>query len=161
MAQAALDFSLPNVGPGRDPLPFRTVAADNDFVVLFLQRDHYCTNCRNQVQDIAAHYDAFRERNAEVISIVPEPKDRVASWQAAYDLPFPILADPDASVGDQLDQPVRFGVLGNLSDFFGRMPSVIIVDCRGSPEIVWTHRGRSTFDRPSIDEILSQFDSRA
>jgi len=45
--------------------------------------------------------------------------------------PYPLLADPDAAVGDAYDQPIRFGILGDLSDFFGRMPAVVIVDRRG------------------------------
>nr|WP_265110654.1 hypothetical protein [Halosolutus halophilus] len=39
------------------------------------------------------------------------------------------------------------------------MPAVVIVDRRGEePEIAATHRGRSTFDRPEIDELLAELD---
>jgi len=63
--------------------------------------------------------------------LIPEPVERVESWQASYDLPYPLLADPEAEV--------------------------VIVDRRGSePEIAYVHQGRSTFDRPDIEELLAE-----
>jgi peroxiredoxin Q/BCP len=151
-------FELDNVGPGPDPLSLSALAEEADAVVVLLQRDHYCTNCRQQVQSVAKRYDEFRERNAEVVSVVPEPRERVAEWQSSYDLPFPLLADPDATAGETYDQPVRFGFLGDLFDFVGRMPEAVIVDLRGEPTVSWSHAGKSTFDRPSIDDLLDRLD---
>jgi peroxiredoxin Q/BCP len=154
------EFSLANAGVGPDPFSLSALSGDVAFVVVCFQRDHYCTNCRQQVQDLAQRYDEFRDRDAEVVSIVPEPLSEVEAWQDSYDLPYPLLADPDATVGDAYDQPVRFGVLGSVSDFLGRMPAVVIVDRRGAdPEIAYVHRGSSTFDRPAIDDLLVELDT--
>lgn len=160
MNDEVADFSLPNVGTGPDPLSLASLPEGTEFVVLFLQRDHRCTNCRKQVQSLAERINEFHDRGAEVVSIVPEPVERVEKWQSRYDLPYPLLADPDAAVGEAYDQPVRFGVLGDLSDFLGRMPEVVIVDRRdGPPKVAFVHRGRSTFDRPEIDELLAELDA--
>ena len=159
MTARVVDFSLPNVAAGADPFSLDTLPDDVEFVLLFFQRDHYCPNCHNQVQELADRIDAFHERNVEVVSIVPEPIERVEKWQERYDLPFPLLADPDASVGDAYGQPVRFGILGDLSDFFGRMPAIVGIDRSGEqPAVVYTHSGRSTFDRPDIDAVLAELD---
>jgi peroxiredoxin Q/BCP len=156
---AAPDFSLPNVGPGPDPCSLAALAEGHDFVLVLLQRDYHCIKCRQQVQAVADAYDGFRERGCEVVSVVPEPREQVARWQADYDLPYPLLADPDTSAGDAYDQPVRFGILGQFSDFFGRMPEAVLVDCRGeAPTVAWSHAGRSTFDRPSVDDLLTRVD---
>jgi peroxiredoxin Q/BCP len=153
----ATAFSLRNVGAGPDP--FSLVDVDADFAVVCFQRDYHCTNCRKQVQALADQYDAFRERDAEVLSIVPEPPERLREWQEQYDLPYPLLADPEATVGDAYDQPVRFGFLGQLSDFLGRMPTVVVLDLRGEdPEVVYEQRGSSTFDRPDIADLLAALD---
>lgn len=155
-AQATVDFSLPNVGPGPDPLELSEFVTEHDFVVVYLQRDHLCTNCRKQVQQVADRYDEFRDRNAAVISIVPEPRQKVQSWQDSYALPYPLLADPDAAAGEAFDQPVRFGFLGDLSDFLGRMPEVVVVtEGTDGPDVVWSYAGRSTFDRPSVEDVLA------
>lgn len=159
MTERVQDFSLPNVAVGPDPFSLSDLPEDVSFAVIFLQRDHYCTNCRKQVQQLADRVGEFRERDAEIVSIVPEPIDRVEKWQERYDLPYPLLADPQTEAGDAYDQPVRFGILGRFSDFFGRMPEVVVVDRRGTePQIAYVHRGSSTFDRPDIDEILAQLD---
>jgi peroxiredoxin Q/BCP len=159
MTEQVQDFSLPNVSVGPNPFSLSALSEDVSFVVLFFQRDYYCTNCRKQVQQLADRIDEFRERNAEVVSIVPEPVERVEQWQETYDLPYPLLADPNTEAGDAYDQPVRFGLLGRFSDFFGRMPEVVIIDRRSTePKIVYVHRGSSTFDRPEIDEILDEID---
>jgi peroxiredoxin Q/BCP len=152
-------FELPNVGTGPDPFSLSSLPEDVSFAVLFFQRDHYCTNCRQQVQDVDARIEEFHDRDAEVVSIVPEAKERVAGWQEEYDLSFPLLADAEAEVGTAYDQPVRFGVLGRFSDFLGRMPEVVIVDRRGDePEIAYVYRGSSTFDRPDLNDLLAELD---
>lgn len=159
MPQSFVDFSLPNLGAGPEPFSVGSLPADTDFVLLCFQRDYHCTNCRKQVQALAEEYDAFRARDAEVVSIVPEPPERVAEWQTEYGLPFPLLADPDAAVGDAYDQPVRFGFLGDWSDFIGRMPAIVVLDRRGEePTVAAVHRSRSTFDRPSVEELLEELD---
>ena len=158
-SQEVAEFSLPNVADGPDPFSLSALPDDVEFVVLFFQRDHYCTNCRKQVQQLAERIDEFRDRDAAVVSIVPEPVERVESWQESYDLPFPLLADPEIEAGEAYDQPVRFGILGRFSDFFGRMPEVVIVDRRGEdPTVEYVHKGSSTFDRPEIDDLLAELD---
>lgn len=159
MTNQVPDFSLPNVAVGPDPFTLSEFPEDIPFIVLFFQRDHYCTNCRKQVQQLAERIEEFRDRDAEVVSIVPETVERVEKWQETYTLPYPLLADPNAKAGDAYDQPVRFGVLGRFSDFFGRMPEVVILDRRGAePTVAYVHKGSSTFDRPEIDEILAELD---
>jgi peroxiredoxin Q/BCP len=156
----APDLSLPNVGPGPDPFSLATLPADVSFVLLLFQRDHYCTNCRSQVRTVADSVDAFRDRDTEVVSILPEPVERAREWQARYDLPYPLLADPDAAAAEAYGQPVRFGPLGRFSDFLGRMPQAVIVDRRTDPPTVaYRHRGRSTFDRPAVEDLLAELDS--
>jgi peroxiredoxin Q/BCP len=155
----ATSFELPNVGAGPDPLSFGPLTDEHDFVLLLFQRDYHCGNCRNQVQAMAAHYDEFTDRNTEVVSIVPEPAERIADWQDEYDLPYPLCADPDKRVSDDYDQPVRFGVLGALSDLLGRMPMAVLLDCRESePTVVYTHEGSSTWDRPEMAELFGAID---
>lgn len=176
MAIEDLDISLtlPNVGPGPDPLRLGDLVAAgaapdpttgesepaHEFVLILLQRDFHCTNCRRQVQAVADRYEEFRERGTEVISIVPEPRERVREWQTTYELPYPLCADPDAEAGEVFDQPVRFGPLGRLSDLLGRMPVAIILDVRNPEqiEIAYSHRGSSTWDRPDVDDLLSVLD---
>lgn len=156
--QPAPEFELPNAGAGPDPCSLSELARAHDFVVLSFQRDHHCTNCRKQVNEVANHVTSFRARDAVPVSILPEPRERADQWQEWYDLPYPLLADPETEVADDYGQTVRFGFLGEYSDFLGRMPQIVVVDARDDPRIAWTHSGRSTFDRPSTREVLEAID---
>lgn len=176
MTSTEVDFVLPNVGPGPDPLRLSDLAdavepadpttgdgADPayDAVVVLLQRDHHCGNCRRQVRAVADRYDEFRDRRAEVVSVVPEPRETVESWQASYELPFPLCADPETVAAETFEQPVRFGPLGRLSDLLGRMPAAIVLDARdpGDVAVAYVHRGASTWDRPDVDDLLAELDA--
>ncbi|WP_253738603.1 peroxiredoxin family protein [Halohasta salina] len=154
-----LSVELANGGVGPDPL--RLDALETAFVVVLFQRDHLCGNCREQVQEIAARYAEFRERNTAVVSVLPESKERAAEWAASYDLPFPVVADPDSAVADRFGQPVRFGFLGELHDLLGRMPLAVIIDLRGDePRLVYSHVGNSPSDRPTVEGLLLELDHR-
>ncbi|OYR52669.1 peroxiredoxin [Halorubrum sp. Ea8] len=158
-AERVPDFELPNVATGPDPFSLSAVAGDPDVdaVVLLFQRDYHCGNCRNQVQAIAERYDEFAALNATVASVLPEPVDRAREWQASYDLPFALLADPDTDVSDAYDQPVRFGILGSLHDLVGRMPVATVLDVRsGEPIVAYTYEGRMPADRPEPDDLLDE-----
>ena len=154
-----LSFELANGGVGPDPL--RLDALEAAFVVLLFQRDHLCGSCREQVQEIAARYAEFRERNAAVVSVLPESKERAAEWAASYDLPFPVVADPESETADRFGQPVRFGFLGELHDLLGRMPLVVIIDRRADePRLVYSHVGNAPSDRPTIEGLLLELDHK-
>jgi peroxiredoxin Q/BCP len=158
-ADAVPDFELPNAGAGPDPFALSAAAADHDTdaIVLLFQRDYHCGNCRKQVQAIADRYDEFEALNATVVSVLPEPPDRARSWQESYDLPFPLLADPEADVSDAYDQPVRFGILGSLHDLVGRMPVALVLNVRaGEPAVAYTYEGRMPADRPEIEDLLAE-----
>jgi peroxiredoxin Q/BCP len=151
-----------NVGTGSSPISLGRLAARDDIeaIVLLLQRDYHCRQCRQQVQDVAARYDEFQAENAVVVSVLPEPADRARNWQDSYDLPFPLLADPQAEVGESVDQPTRFGRLGQAFDLVGRMPEAIVFDTTDNDlEAVFIHKGTSPGDRPSIEELLEYVQS--
>ena len=152
-------FELENAGAGQSPFNLEDTLSNGgvDALALLLQRDYHCPRCRQQVQDVAARYDEFEAEKALVVSVLPESVDRARKWQDSYDLPFPLLADPTKEVSDDLDQPSRFSVLGNLHDMIGRIPEALVIDVRGDdPTVTYVHKGSSPSDRPTIDELLDE-----
>ncbi|MFB6221955.1 MAG: GNAT family N-acetyltransferase [Halolamina sp.] len=152
--------ALPNVGPGPDPFSLSELEAD--FAVLLLHRDFYCGECRQQVRRVKSRYEEFEDRDAEVVSVLPEDRDTAEEWQKQYHLPFPVVADADKQLGARFDQPTRYGLFGRLHDIIGRMPATVVLDLRWSdPMETYAHRGDATTDRPRIDDLLSALDSAA
>lgn len=102
-------------------------------------------------------YDEFVKRNAEVIVVLPESREKAEGWAKRMDLPFPLLADEDAKMGDEYGQEVRFGVLGRLHDFVGRMPvALVLTKEEDDLTVAYEHNGDSYGDRPSVDELLAE-----
>lgn len=149
-----LDFSLPNPGPGPDPLSLS--ALDADVAVLLFHRDFLCGNCRKQVEAVCDRYGEFVDLNAEVVSVLPEPRDKAAEWVDYHDAPYPIVADPDSELASRYGQPVKFGPLGRRFDLLGRMPLAALVDLRRAPELLWVHAGDTPVDRPDVDDLLDE-----
>lgn len=98
-------------------------------------------------------------RNAVVLPVLPEPVDRAEEWQDQFDLPFPLLADPDKDIADRYDQPTRYGTLGKLHDLIGRLPESVILDTRADEaEVVYTYEGESPGDRPAVETLVDEID---
>ena len=154
------EFELPNVGIGPDPLSLARIGERADFAILLLLRDYHCPKCKSQVQTVAEQAQSFAELNAVVVPVLPEPRDRAAEWQESFDLPFPLLADPEKNVAEKYDQPTRFGALGQLHDMIGRMPESVILDTRDDePEVVYTYEGETPGDRPDVETLLAEVDA--
>lgn len=158
-SQPAPEFELPNVGPGPDPCTLSALAAGESFVVLLFQHDRDCAECRSQAKRAGERFQALRARDAVAVSVLPGAREDAEEWQERFELPHPLLADPDASAGDDYGQPDRLGFLGEYLPVFGRLPAVAIVDARGpEPEIGWTYRGKSTWDHASMATVLDAID---
>ncbi len=159
MAEIPFEDSLENVGPGLSSLSLSDFVDSSDFVSVFLQRDLYYTNYGDLVRTLVERIEDFRDYGAEPVANLSESAERGREWQDGYEPPYALLADPDATAGETLDQPVRFGILGDWIDFLGRMPQIAILDGgREPPDVGWTYVDRSTFDRPSVEDILEILD---
>lgn len=85
--------------------------------------------------------------------------ERAEDWQAQFDLPFPLLADPKKDVADRYDQPTQYGALGKIHDLIGRLPESVILDTRGETgEIVYTYEGESPEDRPAVEKLVEEIE---
>ncbi len=87
----APDFTLPD----QEGTPVTLSSFRGKKVVLYFYPKDNTPGCTRQACAFAAHYDAFRTADMEVIGI---SKDSVASHEKfaeKYHLPFRLLADPD------------------------------------------------------------------
>lgn len=94
-------------------------------------------------------YDDFTARNAEVLAIGPDSRERFIDFWEENNLPFPGLPDPDKQVSKIYKQEVNLFKLG-------RMPLNAIVDYKGF--IRYIHYGYSMSDIPDNDTLLDVID---
>jgi peroxiredoxin len=113
----------------------------------------FCPYCLAQAGSLAAKYDEFKSRGAEVLLVFPGPGDKAAEFakqvQSQADggkaMPYPVCVDKDCSACD------RLGIRGDLAK-----PSTFILDPSG--EVVYAYVGKSTSDRPSVKALLAELD---
>jgi peroxiredoxin len=109
--------------------------------------------CSGQTSRLIANYKEFTKRGAEVLLVIPGPKDKVDKFLAgarkeADDkaVPFPVLLDVDFQAVN------RLGIRAELAK-----PSTYILDKQG--QVRFAYVGNSITDRPSIKAMLQQLDA--
>lgn len=114
----------------------------------------FCPGCLAQVSSLAANYDEFKKRDAEVVMVFPGPTDQLPRFLAEGKVsgeagnprvPFPLALDPDLKAVDKL------GIRGQLAK-----PSTYILDKEG--HTVYAFVGETTTDRPSVKALFAQLD---
>lgn len=88
-------------------------------VVLYFYPKDNTPGCTTQACTYAEKYPAFQEKNAAVLGISKDTVRSHKNFQQKYDLPFPLLADPEREVLQAYDvvrEKVMFGkkVLGTV-----------------------------------------------
>jgi len=94
-------------------------------------------------------YDAFVERDAEVVVIGPEGKEAFADYWEKEKLPFVGLPNPEHTVLKLYGQEIKLFKMG-------RMPAQVIVDRTG--EARYVHYGHDMEDIPPNEELLALLD---
>jgi peroxiredoxin len=113
----------------------------------------FCPYCLAQAGSLAAKYDEFKSRGAEVLLVFPGPGDKAAEFakqvqsrpDTGKEMPYPVCVDKDCSACD------RLGIRGDLAK-----PSTFILDPAG--QVVYAYVGKSTSDRPSVTALLKELD---
>lgn len=144
---------------------------DDEAIVVFFYRGGWCPYCNFQVREMTEAADDFAERGVRPVAISVDQPDKAAETQAGYDIPYPVLSDPDLTVHEAFDvayqaeeeeveQLAEHGM--DIEEASGRdhntyaIPSVFVIDSDG--EVRWAHANRDYSIRPSPDQLLSVVD---
>ncbi len=102
------DFSLPATGGTK----FTLAAARKPLVLYFYPKDN-TPGCSNEAQAFAALHADFEAAGCEVAGISRDSLKSHENFRAKFDLPFPLLSDPDETVCN------LFGVI-KLKNMYGK-----------------------------------------
>jgi thioredoxin-dependent peroxiredoxin len=92
-------------------------------VVLYFYPKSDTPGCTRQACGIRDVYGEFQERGAVVLGVSSDKEEAQAKFKAKYELPFPVLADPEHEAGK------AYGVEKDDSPYFER--STFIIDANG------------------------------
>ena len=119
---------------------------DRSRVVLIFFRGRYCLICRASLRGLLAKLEDFRNSRVEVIAVGPVTPEEAK----AFDLPFPVLSDPD------LEATKKYGLVhekGLMNKDVPR-PTTMLID--KDRQIRWMRAETSMRTRPDPEEIFEQ-----
>jgi thioredoxin-dependent peroxiredoxin len=98
-------------------------------VVLYFYPKDDTPGCTTQAREFRDAYDAYRERGVEILGVSPDDVASHEKFKRKYELPFPLLADPDHKVAE------AYGVWGERSfagkKYLGINRSTFVIDENG------------------------------
>jgi peroxiredoxin len=144
----------------------------NGPIMVIFYRGGWCPYCNYQVRQVTMAFDKFQQRNVTPVLISVDRTEGSTLLQQSYDIPFPVLSDPELAaheafnavldLGDKgYEQYKGFGIY--LDEWSGKdhhkiaAPAIYLVG--KDSKILWSHVAVDFKTRPSIDQLLGVIDA--
>ncbi len=111
-----------------DPVPVPDPDATYTVVYFYPRAD--TPGCTTEACGFRDEWDAFAAADVTVVGVSDDPVADLASFAAAYDLPFDLLSDPDGAVASEYDSYGEKNVFGNVFD--GVFRNTYVLDSNGT-----------------------------
>lgn len=136
-------------------------------VLLVFYRGGWCPYCNFQVRELARVHGEFREAKVTPVLVSVDQVSEAAKTSASWDLPFPVLSDPDLTAHEayrvvhQVDAEEHAKLKGygiDIEAASGKthhrfaVPAVYLIDEAG--KIAFAHADTDYKTRPSAQQLL-------
>ena len=140
--------------------------SDADTLVVFY-RGGWCPYCNFQIRELSQSHEKFEALGVSLVAISVDRADAAAVTQRAYEVPFPVLSDPDLAAHEAFNVVLELGSVGvaglaaygyDIEKWSGEdhhkmaVPAVFLV--RGG-KVAWAHVARDYKTRPSAEQLLA------
>jgi peroxiredoxin len=155
---------------GSGEVDLRELASKQPVLVIFY-RGGWCPFCNYQIRQLSTNYEPFEERGVLPVLISVDQMSEASKTEQAYEIPFPVLADPDLKAHEAFDviyeaedeEVERLAKMGmDLEAASGRdhhsyaIPSVFLIST--DAEILWAHAHLDYSKRPTIEQLVEVLD---
>lgn len=140
-------------------------------VLVIFYRGGWCPYCNLQIRQLTEAYGEFRQRGVSLLLISADQPDAAALAQRQYEIPFPVLSDPQLSahqafkvvmqMSPELYQKYRdYGI--DVEQWSGQshhqfaLASAFVVGADG--RVQWAHVSADYRQRPSVAQLLGVID---
>jgi peroxiredoxin Q/BCP len=127
----APDFTL----PADDGSTVRLSDLRGQRVVLYFYPKDDTSGCTAQACELRDDLPRFREANALVLGVSPDPVTSHVKFKQKYDLNFPLLADEDHAVAEAYGVWKEKSMYGRK--YMGIERSTFVIDAEGRIEQAW------------------------
>lgn len=145
---------------------------DAPLMVIFY-RGGWCPFCNYQVRQITQAYAKFQQRHVMPVLISVDQTEGAALVQQSYDIPFPVLSDPELAAHESFNAVIElddahvkkyknYGI--DLEAWSGQnhhkiaAPAVFLVGKDG--KVLWSHVALDFKTRPDVEQMLGVIDSK-
>lgn len=142
-------------------------------VLVIFYRGGWCPYCNLQIRQLTEAYDEFSRRGVSLLLISADRPDAAALAQRQYEIPFPVLSDPQLNahaafkvavqMTPELYQQYRqYGI--DVEQWSGQkhhqfaLSSAFLVAADG--QVQWAHVSADYRQRPSVAQLLSAIDQQ-
>ncbi len=171
VGQAAPDATVSDA-EGR-PVALADLMAEGPTLLVFY-RGGWCPYCNHQMHELTQAWDGFQARGITPVAISVDRADESAKTRASWEIPFPVLSDPDLvahtawNVLNHVDDETYQWLTGlghDLEEASGRdhhtigVPSMFLVDADGT--VRWAHADPAYKVRPTPEQVFAIVDGLA
>lgn len=104
-------------------------------IVVYFYPNAFTPGCTTESCDFRDRYQTFQDGGYGIVGVSPNDPEELARFRGEYDLPFPLISDPDHSIAE------TFGAWGTKKnygrEYEGLIRSTIVVDEHGTVEAAW------------------------
>ncbi len=146
---------------------FSSTAINDDDTLVVFYRGGWCPYCNFQIRELSQSYDRFKALGVSIVTISVDRPDAAAVTQNAYEVPFPVLSDPDLRAHEAFNVVLQLDAAGaarlaeygyDIEQWSGRdhhkmaVPGVFLVR---DGKVAWEHVARDYKTRPSTEQLLT------
>jgi peroxiredoxin len=140
-------------------------------LLLVFYRGGWCPFCNFQIRELTREHSKLAKRGVTLVAVSVDQVSEAAKTSASYEIPFPVLSDPDLQAHEAL-RVVHQASPGEIEKLKGvgmdieqssgkkhhkfAVPAVFIVDHAGV--IRWAHANLDYKLRPSAAQLLEVID---
>lgn len=140
-------------------------------LLVVFYRGGWCPFCNLQIRQLTEAWPQFKQRNVMPVVISVDKPDAAALAQRQYDIPFPVLSDPDLLAHNAFEVTMKiddehipkykeYGI--DVEQWSGRDHHTIAVSSAfivaKSGEVLWSHSSLDYKTRPSVKQLLKVID---
>ena len=154
------------------PVMLSALQKEHGAVLLAFYRGGWCPFCNFEIHALTEAYPQFKERSVTPVAISVDKPDEASRTNATYEIPFPVLSDPDLHAHeafrviheagpDEVKRLAGFGI--DLERSSGKthhkfaVPSFFLIDKTGV--VRWAHADPEYKVRPTVAQLLAAIDA--
>jgi peroxiredoxin len=146
---------------------FSSRAINEADTLIVFYRGGWCPFCNFQIRELSQSYDKFKALGVSLVAISVDRPDAAAVTRNAYEVPFPVLSDPDLKAHEAFNVVLQLDAAGvarlakyghDIEKWSGKdhhkmaVPAVFLVR---DGKVAWAHVARDYKTRPSTQQLLT------